>query len=132
MQAPNRLSLAQKALCNLRKTKKSCNIAEFEELRDAAIKCFSLAYDAFFVFLHAYLQEVEKINIQGVVSPRSTFRYALQSGKIVDDEYKLCIDMIEDRNRTSHTYNEETAQEIFKQLAKYHKFRFSLLERFSD
>ncbi len=101
-------------------------------MRDAAIQRFEFSIDTFWKFLHTYMQEVEKLNIQGVASPRSTFRYALQSGKIVDDEYKLCINMIEDRNRTSHTYNEETAQEIFEQLAKYYNFLLSLVERFSD
>ncbi len=101
MIAQERLQLAQKTFCNLESTlckiKKKEYSVELDEMQDAAIKRFTLAFDTFWKFLHAYMQEVEKINIQGIASPRSTFCYALQSGKITDTEYKQCISMIDDR-----------------------------------
>jgi nucleotidyltransferase substrate binding protein (TIGR01987 family) len=36
---------------------------------------------------------------------------------IADDA--LWLDMIADRNRTSHTYNEQTAEEIYRRLPAY-------------
>ena len=128
-----RFLLAHKSLDRLKSTleklKTNAYKAEFEEMRDAAIQRFEFSLDTFWKFMHAYLQEIELINIQGAPSPRSAFRHALHMTLITPDEYKKCIDMVEDRNRTSHTYNEQTAQDIFERLPNYHLLLDELLKR---
>ncbi len=61
------------------------------------------------------------------VSPRQAWRAALQLGWIDDDV--LWLDMLDDRNRTSHTYNEQTAEAIFNRLASYHNALQALAQR---
>jgi nucleotidyltransferase substrate binding protein (TIGR01987 family) len=50
-------------------------------------------------------------------SPREALRIALRLGWVGDDE--LWLDMLDARNRTSHTYNEATAEAIFEHLPAY-------------
>lgn len=40
--------------------------------------------------------------------------------------------MLDDRNRTSHTYNESTADEIYGNLKKYDEAMRALLEKIKD
>jgi len=50
----------------------------------------------------------------GIIGSRDASREAFKLGLLGDDEQagSLWLDMIEKRNLTSHTYNEETAEEI--------------------
>ena len=50
-------------------------------------------------------------------SPREALRVALRLAWISDESFWLR--MLDDRNRTSHTYNEAVAEEIFSRLATY-------------
>ncbi len=64
--------------------------------------------------------------IAGPSAP-SVKRAALQLGWIDDDV--LWLDMLDDRNRTSHTYNEQTAEAIFNRLPSYHNALQALAQR---
>lgn len=103
---------------------------DFEEMRDSAIQRFEFSMDTFWKYLNAYLQDVQGVHFEGVSSPRSTFKAALQSNVLKKDEFDKCIGMVEDRNRTSHTYNEETAQEIFERVPEYYLLMVNLINRF--
>lgn len=84
-----------------------------EWTRDAAIQRFEFTFElAWKAVMHAARREGLDCN-----SPRQAFRTALRLGWIEDDARWL--GMIEDRNRTSHTYNETTAEEIFARLPNY-------------
>jgi len=51
-----------------------------------------------------------------VRSPRSAIKEAFKAGLIEDDE--ILLDMLEDRNLSSHIYSEEIAEQIFKRIEK--------------
>lgn len=51
-------------------------------------------------------------------SPRETLKQAYQM-KWIDDE-QLWLNMLRDRNETSHIYDEEKALEIYKKIKAYH------------
>lgn len=53
---------------------------------------------------------------QGIVcnAPRVCIKEAFRCGMIEDDE--ILLDMLEDRNRSSHVYDEKTAEEIFTRI----------------
>lgn len=105
-----RLITALKALDRLRNTLEKVNkdqyALDFDEMRDSLIQRFEFSMDTFWKFLNTYLQEVQGIYFEGFPSPRSTFKAALQNGFLTEEEFRKCISMVEDRNRTSHTYNE--------------------------
>ena len=58
-------------------------------------------------------------------SPRQAWRAALQLGWIEDDA--VWLDMLDDRNGTSHTYNEHTAEAIYARLRTYYQALATLL-----
>jgi len=94
---------------------------ETEWTRDAAIQRFE------FTFELAWKNVMRFARHEGldVASPRQAWRTALRLGWIGDDQ--IWLDMLEDRNRTSHTYNEQTAEEIFSRLPRYHAVLVQLL-----
>ena len=81
--------------------------------RDAAIQrfefTFELAWKALKVF---YFDKGVDLN-----SPKDVFRHAFASGDIQDE--KIWLEMLKDRNLTSHTYDEPLACEVFSHLPKY-------------
>ncbi|MBI3784231.1 MAG: nucleotidyltransferase substrate binding protein [Deltaproteobacteria bacterium] len=56
-------------------------------------------------------------------TPRETLQHAYQAGWLSDET--AWLDMLRDRNQTSHTYNEELARQIYDRI----KLHFPELER---
>lgn len=84
-----------------------------EFVRDSAIQRFEFTFELFWKSLKAYAEE------SGVeaYSPRDSVRTAFQLGVI--QEHSDWFRMLEDRNLTSHTYNEATAETIYSHLSTY-------------
>lgn len=84
-----------------------------EWTRDAAIQRFE------FTFELAWKNVAAAARLQGleVASPRRAWQSAFRLGWIDDD--RLWLDMLEDRNRASHSYREATADRIRDRLPEY-------------
>nr|WP_278250233.1 HI0074 family nucleotidyltransferase substrate-binding subunit [Azotobacter chroococcum] len=65
--------------------------------------------------------------IEGIVDPRDTIREAFGTGLIADGQGWM--QMLTDRNRTSHTCNEETAEAILLNIRQQHHPLLKALER---
>lgn len=89
---------------------------------DGTIQRFEFVFELSWKLMKNYL---EYIGIE-VNSPRMTFREAFKSN-IIEDASKW-IKMMEDRNRTSHTYNEDTAWEIYINIKEKYSFLFEEFE----
>lgn len=86
-------------------------------LKDGVIQRFEFCYEICWKLIKYYL---ENEGIQEAKSPKSTFREAFKIGIIEDGE--KWIDMLNDRNLTSHVYDEEVALDIYgKILSTYFK-----------
>lgn len=86
-------------------------------LKDGVIQRFEFCYEICWKLIKYYL---ENEGIQEAKSPKSTFREAFKIGIIEDGE--KWIDMLNDRNLTSHVYDEEVAIDIYgKILSTYFK-----------
>lgn len=81
---------------------------------DAAIQRFEFTFELAWKLLRALLLH------QGIQTnaPRSAIKEGFAAGLIRDGEG--WIDMIEDRNRTSHVYDEKEAEKIFDKIRKNH------------
>jgi len=81
--------------------------------RDAAIKRFEFTVELGWKCLQEFLKE------QGIQcrSPKECLRAAFKLGLVRDDERWL--QMIAERNLTVHTYNEQTAEEVYSRLPNY-------------
>ncbi|MCI5225843.1 MAG: nucleotidyltransferase [Candidatus Electrothrix sp. AX2] len=104
-----RFSNYQKALRQLQKFIDKGELSELEE--QGLIKSFEYTYELAWNTLKDFLEFQGHSDIFG---SRDALRKAFQVGIIEDGE--VWMDMIKSRNRTSHTYNEETANEISRTI----------------
>ena len=100
-----RFSNYQKALRQLQKFIDKGELSELEE--QGLIKSFEYTYELAWNTVKDFLEFQGHSDIFG---SRDAFRKAFQLGIIEDGA--IWMDMIKSRNRTTHTYNEETANEI--------------------
>ena len=91
-------------------------------IRDAAIQRFEYTFEATWKLIKEYLLEMEGIVCN---SPKSCFREAFKMGLVNEDESMQALYMTDDRNMTTHTYHEDVAEEIYKELGNY----YSLMNR---
>ncbi|MGB2867552.1 MAG: nucleotidyltransferase substrate binding protein [Bacteroidota bacterium] len=72
-----------------------------------------------------YLREEEGIECY---SPKARLREAKRVGLLTDEETVRGLEMIDDRNLTSHTYHQEVAEKIYKKLPAFFGLMKSLLK----
>lgn len=84
--------------------------------RDAAIQRFEYTVEASWKAARSYLRIIEGTDSN---SPKGVIRGLRQSGFLKDDEAVLALEMIDDRNLTSHTYNQEVAEGLFQRIPGY-------------
>ncbi len=84
-----------------------------ELVRDSAIKRFEYTFDLCWKLLKTFLEEKS-----GVIcaSPKGCFQDAYKQGTIEYDTFWL--DLVDWRNKTSHTYLEALAEEVYAILPK--------------
>ena len=80
--------------------------------RDGVIQRFEFSVEPFW----KTLKKVLEYNKVECYSPRDCVKKAFRYGMIDDDE--IVLDMLEDRNRSSHIYDEEEAVRIFERISK--------------
>ncbi|MCB0193639.1 MAG: nucleotidyltransferase substrate binding protein [Anaerolineae bacterium] len=109
-----RFSNYQKALAQLQKFIDKGDLSELEE--QGLIKAFEYTYELAWKTLKDFLEYRGQTDIYG---SRDAFRKAFSLDLISEGENWM--DMLVSRNKTSHTYNEETAKEIAQAIVNvYH------------
>ncbi|PCJ25116.1 MAG: nucleotidyltransferase [Rickettsiales bacterium] len=83
-------------------------------LIDASIQRFEYSIELFWKFLKKILQREGR----PVQLPREILKESFQA-HLIDNE-QIWIDMLIDRNQTSHTYNEDLADEIYQRIKTTH------------
>lgn len=109
-----RLAIAKQALSTLRELALLSEPTAVE--RDAAIQRFEYTFEATWQAARAFLLEREGLECG---SPKSAVRASREVGLLNDAESVLGLELVDDRNRTVHTYNEALAQRIFARLPEY-------------
>jgi len=91
--------------------------------RDASIQRFE------FTFELAWKALQEALRAEGIdaASPKRCLRGAFRQGWVDDEEGWSA--MLDDRNRTTHTYDEELARRVYAELARYLGLFEALRER---
>jgi nucleotidyltransferase substrate binding protein (TIGR01987 family) len=87
-------------------------------LRDAMIQRFEYSTEAFWKYLKAYLQTEHNLS---AISPREVIRTGLKAQLYSEEISKQLLQMLDDRNLTSHTYVEELAESIARRIPDYSK-----------
>lgn len=105
------MALPKNSLRNLEKALHALGLAcatPVTEARDLAgiVKSFEFVFELSWKSIQAFAA----FNGQEVNSPRSAFKVAFQLQYVADPQ--IWIDILEDRNRTVHTYDENFAREM--------------------
>jgi nucleotidyltransferase substrate binding protein (TIGR01987 family) len=87
-------------------------------LRDALIQRFEYSTEAFWKYLKAYLQTEHNLSAN---SPREVIRIGLTAKLYIEEMSQELLQMLDDRNLTSHTYVEELAESIAHRIPNYSK-----------
>jgi nucleotidyltransferase substrate binding protein (TIGR01987 family) len=109
----NVIALASSFDTALSRLRKALVQRKDEFVRDSAIKRFEFTFELFWKCLQAYCA------FHGIEcnSPRESLQQAFRLRVLSDDTTYL--EMLEDRNLSSHSYNEDVANEIFSRLKRY-------------
>uniref|UniRef100_A0A7C4JR52 DUF86 domain-containing protein n=1 Tax=Thermodesulfobacterium geofontis TaxID=1295609 RepID=A0A7C4JR52_9BACT len=95
-------------------------------VRDATIQRFEYTFEVIWKLLKEYLYHKEGIVCN---SPKSCFRESFSVGILDEEETISFLQMTDDRNLTSHTYNEELAENLYKRIKDYWILMKKLFER---
>ncbi len=93
-------------------------------VRDGVIQRFEFTYELAWKTAKEYLEDIGIVDNN---SPKTVFKEAFAQKLIVDEKNWLL--MINDRNKTSHVYKEEMAEEIAERIASCYINEFELLLR---
>jgi nucleotidyltransferase substrate binding protein (TIGR01987 family) len=118
-----KIEVAQKALKTLK------NILKYpysEITRDASIQRFEYCFEIIWKTVKLYLEYYEGIICN---SPKSCFRELFSTGLIDENKTIKLLEMTDDRNLTSHTYDEELAKELYNKLRQYYKLMEEILKK---
>lgn len=101
------LNKLEKAYLSL---KEACDISRTKLEKDGTIQRFEFTFELLWKTLKIVLE------YYGIVcnNPRTCLKEAFRNNLIDDGE--IFMDMLEDRNRISHIYDEQTSQEIFERI----------------
>lgn len=122
-----RFASYQKALAQLNKfIDKRSELNQLEQL--GMIKAFEYTYELAWNTIKDFYESQGEAGIQG---SRDAIQLAFKRGLIENGE--MWMEMLKDRNRTSHSYNEQTADEIaFNILSHYFRLFLNLKEKFGQ
>jgi nucleotidyltransferase substrate binding protein (TIGR01987 family) len=123
-----RFSNFKKAFGQLDSAVKLCQTRDLSDLeKQGLIQAFEYTYELSWNLIRDYFRWQGNANIVG---SRDAIREAFANGLIEDGEGWMR--MLKDRNRTSHTYNEETAREILENILTHYHLLFATLQTRMD
>lgn len=93
--------------------------------RDSVIKHFEFCYDLTWKFLKLYLENNYGLE---VASPKKVFLECIKQNLVPENKGALLLEIVEARNNTSHTYNEEVAHEIAQKIPVYYALLKSIVD----
>lgn len=121
----NALNLFQKYKTLITPISSEENEKIFLGMRDSLIQRFEYSTDLFWKLLKIYLEEIERINIY-VTSPRGIIREMVRTKIITEEQGSLCMEMVQNRNETSHIYHQEVADNIAQKVPQFYTLMLSI------
>jgi nucleotidyltransferase substrate binding protein (TIGR01987 family) len=100
-------------------------------MRDSLIQRFEYCTDLFWKLIKSYLEDAEKMSF-GLISSRGVLREAVKARLLTEEQGNQCMDMVESRNKTSHTYHEILAEEIAHEIPEYYDLMKEIVGHLQD
>ncbi len=124
----NKLNNFKNAVSRLHESIDAYNDLKNDVIKDAVIQRFEFTTELAWKSTREYLLEQGLTNIN---SPKSVMREAYNNNLITDDNGWLQI--LDDRNSTSHIYDEDDANDVYNRITANHiKLFDELLEKLSE
>ncbi|NOY13030.1 MAG: nucleotidyltransferase [Deltaproteobacteria bacterium] len=115
----------RKALSQLQEATDLSKSRELSKLeKQGLIQRFEYTYELAWNTLKDYLTY---LGIAGLIGSRDSIREAFNRNLV--DDGQIWMEMLKDRNRSAHTYNEEIAEEIVKNILSAYIVQFQQLEK---
>lgn len=97
------------------------NSADFDDkvadaIDNGKIQKFEYCTELGWKIIKRFLIDVHGIDVN---TPKQCVKEFFLLGAINENRYELFLDMLDDRNRLSHIYNEESFKDILNKLPKY-------------
>lgn len=128
MERSNKRENYCKAVERLREALSEYDANPSDTMRDGVIQRFKFTTELAWKACREYLTDLGYADVNG---PKPVMREAFAHG-LIDDE-TVWIDILNDRNLTSHVYKEQTANEIFERIqGKYIQHFKSLVKCFQE
>lgn len=109
-----RINTAQRALTKLHELAVKPDLSDVE--RDALIQWFEFSFELLWKCAKEYLYVVEGID---AASPKKVIRCCRELGLLDDEQTREALQMADDRNLTTHTYDETFAQAVVERIRRY-------------
>ena len=109
-----RINTAQRALTKLHELAVKPDLSDVE--RDAMIQRFEFSFELLWKCAKKYLYVVEGID---AASPKKVIRCCRELGLLDDEQTREALQMADDRNLTTHTYDETFAQAVVERIRRY-------------
>lgn len=130
LQALDSLNISIRAYKNLLKKENQDleNLAEISRIyRDSVIQRFEYCSELFWKYLKRYLEHVS-VPVE-IIAPVPVIRSAYAAGILNDQEGEGALEMIKDRNKTSHIYKEEIAELLAQKIPQHYELMISVAKR---
>ena len=115
----------QKALVTIKNAVELAGTRELSNLeRQGLIQGFEFTFELAWNVMKDYLEEQ---GITGIIGSKNAIRHAFHKGIIEDGQ--VWMDMVESRNISSHTYDEETAEKLFNKITNDYYNPFAELKK---
>lgn len=109
-----RIKTAQRALAKLHELAVKSDLSEVE--RDALIQRFEFSFELLWKCVKEYLYVEEGID---AASPKKVIRCCRELGLLDEGQTQEALQMADDQNLTSHTYDETFAQAVVERIRQY-------------
>ena len=115
----------KKALVTIKNAVKLADSRELSDLeKQGLIQGFEFTFELAWNVMKDYLEEQ---GITDIIGSKNAIRHAFNKGLIEDGQ--VWMDMIKGRNISSHTYDEETAEKLYKKIVNDFYNTFIIFER---
>jgi nucleotidyltransferase substrate binding protein (TIGR01987 family) len=104
------------------------NERKYRAFRDSLIQRFELSIDLFWKYVKRYLQDEMKQEIE-FNAPKPIIRAACLAKLISEKDAEKFLEMLDDRNKSSHLYKEEVADIIGKNIPGHYLLIKSYTEK---
>jgi nucleotidyltransferase substrate binding protein (TIGR01987 family) len=132
LQALKMLNISLTIFERLKQAGGDCNVSSdrdeaYRIHRDSIIQRFEYSIELFCEYLEKYLEITHLLT--GIYVTRDVVREAYSVGIIKEEEAEKILQMVKDRNMTSHIYVEEIAEQLASAIPGYYQVMQTVAQR---